>query len=136
MKAGTPVFRTMLKSKIHRATVTEADVDYVGSITIDADLMHAADLRPNEAVHVLDVTNGARLVTYVIPGEAGTRVIGINGAAAHLIYPGDIVIIVSYATVEDGDELASWQPTVVHVNQRNERVAVGQDAAEPLRTRS
>ena len=95
------MMRTMLKSKIHRAVVTMADVDYVGSITIDADLMAAADLLVNEAVHVLDITNGARLETYVIPGPSGSGVIGINGAAAHLVHPGDLVIIVSYAGLSD-----------------------------------
>ena len=108
------MFRTMLKAKIHRATVTEADLDYVGSITIDSDLMAAADLLPHEAVHVLDVTNGARLETYVIPGAPGSGVIGINGAAAHLVHPGDVVIIVSYMSVPDADA-RTWLPTVVHV---------------------
>jgi aspartate 1-decarboxylase len=121
----------MLKSKIHRATVTEADVDYVGSITIDADLMRSADLLPHEAVHVLDVTNGARLETYVIPGPAGSGVIGINGAAAHLVHPGDLVIIVSYASVAETDA-AAWAPTVVHVDARNREVAIGRDGAEPV----
>jgi len=87
------MLRTMLKSKIHRATVTQANLDYVGSITIDADLMRRAELIENEVAHVLDVTNGARLETYVIPGEPRSGVIGINGAAAHLIHPGDLVII-------------------------------------------
>jgi aspartate 1-decarboxylase len=121
----------MLKSKVHRATVTEADLDYVGSITIDADLMQAADLVPHEAVHVLDVTNGARLETYVIPGPAGSGVIGINGAAAHLVHPGDLVIVVSYASV-DAAEPAVWAPTVVHVDGLNRRVAIGHDGAEPV----
>ena len=125
------MFRAMLKAKIHRATVTEADLDYVGSITVDADLMAAADLLPNEAVHVLDVTNGARLETYVIPGEAGSGVIGINGAAAHLVHPGDVVIIVSYATVPD-PEARTWLPTVVHVDGANRQVAVGHDPSEPV----
>jgi aspartate 1-decarboxylase len=121
----------MLKSKIHRAVVTMADVDYVGSITIDADLMAAADLLANEAVHVLDITNGARLETYVIPGPAGSGVIGINGAAAHLVHPGDLVIIVSYAGVTDA-EAARWLPVVVHVDAANRQVALGHDAAEPV----
>jgi aspartate 1-decarboxylase len=127
----TPVFRNMLKSKIHRATVTEADLDYVGSITNDADLMEAANLLPHEAVHVLDVTNGARLETYVIPGDRGSGVIGINGAAAHLVHPGDLVIIVSYASVTESDA-AHWLPTVVHVDPHNQRVAIGHDGAEPV----
>jgi aspartate 1-decarboxylase len=125
------MFRSMLKSKIHRATVTVADLDYVGSITIDSDLMRAADLLPHEHVHVLDVTNGARLETYVIPGEPGSGVIGINGAAAHLVHPGDIVIIVSYASVPDADA-ATWLPMVVHVDADNRQVAIGHDGAQPV----
>ena len=125
------MIRSMLKSKIHRAVVTMADVDYVGSITIDADLMAAADLLPNEAVHVLDITNGARLETYVIAGPPGSGAIGINGAAAHLIHPGDLVIIVSYAGVSDS-EAAGWLPTVVHVDAANRQVAIGHDSAEPV----
>ena len=121
----------MLKSKIHRAVVTMADVDYVGSITVDADLMAAADLLSNEAVHVLDITNGARLETYVIPGPPGSGVIGINGAAAHLVHPGDLVIIVSYAALTT-EEAAVWLPTMVHVNARNRQVAIGHDSAEPV----
>ena len=113
--------RTLMKSKLHRATVTMADLDYVGSITIDRDLMDAADLLPNERVQVLDVTNGARLETYVIEGERGSGVIGINGAAAHLVHPGDIVLIVSFAEFEE-DEARAWTPTVVLVDGDN-RVA-------------
>src|SRR3990170_998179 len=115
------MLRSMLKSKIHRATVTDADLDYVGSITIDTDLMRLADLVENEAVHVLDVTNGARLETYAISGEAGTGVIGINGAAAHHIHPGDLVIIVSYALAAP-DEVVTWRPVVVHVDAANRSV--------------
>lgn len=125
------MFRTMLKAKIHRATVTQPDLDYVGSITIDSDLMAAADLLPHEAVHVLDVTNGARLETYVIPGAPGSGVIGINGAAAHLVHPGDVVIIVSYMSVPDADAM-TWLPTVVHVDSGNRQVALGHDASEPV----
>jgi aspartate 1-decarboxylase len=112
------VRRTLMKSKLHRATVTVADLDYVGSITIDRDLMDAADLLPNERVQVLDVTNGARLETYVIEGERGSGVIGINGAAAHLVHPGDLVLIVSYAELEE-HEARSWQPTVVLLDADN-----------------
>ena len=90
------MMRTMLKSKIHRATVTQADLHYVGSVTVDEDLLDAADLLPGEQVAIVDVTNGARLETYVIPGERGSGVIGINGAAAHLVHPGDLVILISY----------------------------------------
>src|SRR3954471_16847115 len=90
---STSMLRTMFKSKIHRATVTEADLHYVGSVTVDAELMAAADLLPEELVHIVDITNGARLETYVIEGEPGSGVIGINGAAAHLVHPGDLVIL-------------------------------------------
>ena len=110
--------RTLMKSKIHRATVTMADLDYVGSVTIDRDLMDAADLLPNERVQVLDVTNGARLETYVIEGERGSGTIGINGAAAHLVHPGDLVLIVSYADLEDADARV-WRPTIVLVDGDN-----------------
>ena len=91
------MLRTMLKSKIHRATVTQADLHYVGSVTIDADLMDAADLLEGEQVTIVDIDNGARLVTYAITGERGSGVIGINGAAAHLVHPGDLVILIAYA---------------------------------------
>jgi len=115
-----------MKSKLHRATVTMADLDYVGSVTIDRDLMDAADLLPNERVQVLDVTNGARLETYVIEGERGSGVIGINGAAAHLVHPGDLVLIVSFAEFEEG-EARTWQPTVLVLDADNrvERVLGG-----------
>lgn len=113
--------RTLMKSKVHRATVTMADLDYVGSITLDRDLMDAADLLPHERVQVLDVTNGARLETYVIAGERGSGTVGINGAAAHLVHPGDVVLIVSYADLDDA-EARGWTPTVVHVDADN-RVA-------------
>jgi aspartate 1-decarboxylase len=112
------VRRTLMKSKLHRATVTVADLDYVGSVTIDRDLMDAADLLPNERVQVLDVTNGARLETYVIEGERGSGIIGINGAAAHLVHPGDVVLIVSYADLDD-DEARDWEPTVVLLDADN-----------------
>ena len=120
--------RTMLKSKIHRATVTQADLHYVGSLTVDKDLMEAADLLPGEQVAVVDVTNGARLETYVIEGERGSGVIGINGAAAHLVHPGDLVIIISYAQMDD--ELARrYRPRVVHVDSQNRIVDIGADPA-------
>jgi L-aspartate-alpha-decarboxylase len=120
--------RTMLKSKIHRATVTQADLHYVGSLTVDKDLMEAADLLPGEQVAVVDVTNGARLETYVIEGERGSGVIGINGAAAHLVHPGDLVIIISYAQMDD--ELARrYRPRVVHVDGQNRIVEIGGDPA-------
>ena len=125
------MFRTMLKSKIHRATVTQADLHYVGSITIDADLMAAADLLPGEQVHVVDVTNGARLETYVIEGPPGSGVIGVNGAAAHLVHPGDLVIVISYATVDDA-QARTMRPRVVHVDGRNAVVQLGADPAAPV----
>jgi aspartate 1-decarboxylase len=110
--------RTMLKSKIHRATVTEANIEYEGSITIDSDLLRAADILPWEQVDVLDITNGARLQTYVIEGEAGSGEICINGAAAHLVKPHDLVIICSYAQVDDS-ECRSWKGTRVFVDGKN-----------------
>ncbi|MFE7231541.1 aspartate 1-decarboxylase [Streptomyces sp. NPDC057596] len=125
------MLRTLFKSKIHRATVTQADLHYVGSVTIDADLLDAADLLPGELVHIVDVTNGARLETYVIEGERGSGVVGINGAAAHLVHPGDLVIIISYAQVTDA-EARAFQPRVVHVDADNRMVALGADASEPV----
>lgn len=122
------MFRTMLKSKIHRATVTRADVDYVGSLTVDEDLLDAADLLPGEQVAVVDVTNGARLETYVIAGERGSGVIGVNGAAAHLMHPGDLVIVISYGLMESA-EAASYQPKVVFVDAGNHIRETGVDPA-------
>ncbi|MEV1022858.1 aspartate 1-decarboxylase [Streptomyces sp. NPDC050264] len=124
------MLRTMFKSKIHRATVTQADLHYVGSVTIDAELLDAADLLPGELVHIVDIDNGARLETYVIEGERGSGVIGINGAAAHLVHPGDLVIIISYAQVDDA-EARSLRPKVVHVDRDNAIVALGADPSEP-----
>src|SRR4051812_26929884 len=121
------MMRTMLTSKIHRATVTRADLHYVGSLTVDEDLLDAADLLPGERVAVDDVTNGARLETYVIPGERGSGVIGVNGAAAHLVHPGDLVIVISYGVL-DGAEAASYRPRVVFVDGDNRVVATGADA--------
>jgi aspartate 1-decarboxylase len=125
------MLRTLFKSKIHRATVTQADLHYVGSVTIDADLLDAADLLPGELVHVVDITNGARLETYVIEGERGSGVVGINGAAAHLVHPGDLVIIISYAQVTDA-EAREFAPRVVHVDRDNRVVALGADPSEPV----
>jgi aspartate 1-decarboxylase len=124
------MYRTMFKSKIHRATVTQADLHYVGSITIDADLMDAADLLPGEQVAVVDVTNGARLETYVIEGERGSGVIGINGAAAHLVGTGDLVIVISYASMPDA-EAKAFEPRVVHVDAANKIVHLGSDPGFP-----
>jgi aspartate 1-decarboxylase len=120
--------RTMLKSKIHRATVTQADLHYVGSVTVDTDLMDAADLLAGERVAIVDVTNGARLETYVIPGERGSGVLRINGAAAHLMRPGDLVILISYAQMDDA--LArTYRPRVVHVDSHNRVLELGDDPA-------
>ena len=118
--------RTMLKSKIHRATVTDANVDYVGSITIDTDLMKAADILPYEKVHVVDVDNGARLETYAIEGAAGSGVIEMNGAAAKLVTKGDRVIIMSYAQIDDA-EARNLRPTVVLVDERNRPTSIGDE---------
>src|SRR3954468_12597265 len=115
--------RIMMKSKIHRATVTQADLDYVGSVTIDADLLDAAQLLEGEQVAIVDITNGARIETYVIPGPRGSGVIGINGAAAHLVHPDDLVIIMSYAVLDDA-EARALKPTVVHVDTSNHIVKV------------
>ncbi|HEV2782400.1 MAG TPA: aspartate 1-decarboxylase [Actinophytocola sp.] len=123
--------RTLLHAKIHRATVTQADLHYVGSLTIDADLLKAADIVEGERVQVVDITNGARLETYAITGEPGSGVIGINGAAAHLVHPGDLVIIMSYAQLDES-EIAGHRPTVVHVDGANRPVALGSDPAEPV----
>ena len=125
------MMRIMMKSKIHRATVTQADLHYVGSVTLDAELMEAADLLEGEQVAIVDITNGARLETYVIEGQRGSGVIGINGAAAHLVQPGDLVIIISYAGMEDA-QARSFRPRVVHVDDKNRIVKLGNDAAEPV----
>jgi aspartate 1-decarboxylase len=121
----------MLKSKIHRATVTQADLHYAGSLTVDAELMRAADLLPGEQVHVVDINNGARLETYVIEGPRGTGIIGINGAAARLVHPGDLVIIISYAALDDA-EARAFVPRVVHVDAANRQLASGTDPGEPV----
>jgi aspartate 1-decarboxylase len=118
--------RQMLKSKIHRATVTDCDVDYVGSITLDPDLMRQADLLTNEQVHVWDIDNGARFVTYAIEGEPGSGTVQVNGAAARLVKSGDKVIIASFGAFDEND-LVRYSPVVVHVNDRNEVVATDSD---------
>lgn len=123
--------RIMMKAKIHRATVTQADLHYVGSVTIDEDLLDAADLMEGEQVAIVDITNGARLETYVIPAPRGSGIIGINGAAAHLVHPGDLVIIMNYALYDEA-ELRSRQPRVVHVDEQNRVVKIGNDPAEPV----
>ena len=110
--------RTMLKSKVHRARVTDANINYEGSITIDSKLMAKADILPYEQVHVLNVNNGARFTTYAIEGEAGSGCICLNGAAARLAVKGDIVIILSYTTVPEA-EVKDYKPRIVHVNEKN-----------------
>jgi len=125
------MMRVMLKSKIHRATVTQADLDYVGSVAIDVDLMEAADLLEGEQVTIADITNGARLQTYVIPAPRGSRTITINGAAAHLVQAGDLVIIMSYVMLDDA-EAKALEPRVVHVDEDNRIVSLGNDPSEPV----
>lgn len=125
------MMRIMMKSKIHRAKVTQADLHYVGSVTLDAALMEAADLLEGEQVAIVDITNGSRIETYVIPGPRGSGVIGINGAAAHLVHPGDLVIIMSYGLLDDAKARA-LEPTIVHVDEENRIVKIGNDAAEPV----
>ena len=115
--------RQMLKSKIHRATITDCDVDYVGSITLDPELMRQADLLPNEQVHVWDIDNGARFVTYAIDGEPRSGTMQVNGAAAHLTRPGHKIIVASFGAYDESD-LESYSPVVVHVGEDNSVVAV------------
>ncbi|MBW0274258.1 aspartate decarboxylase [Nocardia sp. MH4] len=122
------MLRTMMKSKIHRATVTHADLHYVGSVTVDQDLLDAADLLEGEQVCIVDIDNGARLETYVIAGERGSGVIGINGAAAHLVHPGDLVILIAYGQLDE-QELRDYDPKVVFVDDRNRPVELGSDPA-------
>ncbi len=122
------MLRTMMKSKIHRATVTQADLHYVGSVTVDEDLLDAADLLPGELVHIVNVTNGARLETYTIAGRRGTGVLGINGAAARLVHPGDVVILIAYAQMTT-EEARRFKPSVVFVDADNTIVELGDDPA-------
>src|SRR5450755_4899531 len=123
--------RTMLKSKIHRATVSDCDLHYVGSITIDPDLLEAADIREFEQVAVVDVDNGARFETYTIAGEPGSGSVKVNGAAARLVHRGDTIIVISYAGY-DPDDLEHYTPRVVHVNTHNEILQVDQEVATLL----
>ncbi|MEU3072241.1 aspartate 1-decarboxylase [Streptomyces laurentii] len=120
--------RTMLTSKIHRATVTEADLNHVGSLTLDPVLMEAADLLVGEQVAIVDVNNGSRLETYIIEGERGSGVVRINGAAARLVTPGDIVVIIAYESVEEG-EIGKREPRVVFVDEADRIAHVGSDPA-------
>lgn len=122
------MLRTMMKSKLHRATVTGADLHYMGSITLDPDLMEAADLLDHEKVQVLDIDNGARLETYVIPAEAGSGTIGLNGAAARLVHPRDKVIVISYGEFEEA-EAREHEPVVVFVDEDNRPVRHGVEVA-------
>ncbi|WP_308116188.1 aspartate 1-decarboxylase [Microbacterium sp. OVT16B] len=119
----------MLKSKIHRATVTGSDLHYVGSITIDPIVLEASDIRPHEQVHVVDVDNGARFVTYALEGERGTGVVQVNGAAARLVHTGDTIIVISYADYSRED-LDDYEPTVVHVDRSNTIIRVDDAVGE------
>ncbi len=123
--------RTMLKSKIHRARVTDSDLHYVGSITIDAELLEAADVLEHEKVHVLDVDNGARFETYTIAGARGSGEMKVNGAAARLVQRGDTIIVVSYADYHE-HELENYEPRVVHVTAANAVVQIDAAVAELL----
>ena len=125
------MIRTMLKSKVHRARVTGSDLHYVGSITVDRDLLEAADMLEHELVHVLDIDNGARFETYTIAGERGAGEVRINGAAARLVHTGDTVIVVSYAGY-DRNELEDYEPRVVHVDAANAIVRVDDAVGELL----
>jgi aspartate 1-decarboxylase len=116
-----PATRTMLKSKIHRATVTDANLNYVGSITVDTDLLDAADIRPYEHVHIVNINNGARFETYAIEGARGSGVICLNGAAARLAQPGDLVIVLSYAQYTEADT-QGFEPLVVQVDESNHEI--------------
>jgi aspartate 1-decarboxylase len=122
--------RTMLKSKIHRATITASDLHYVGSITIDPDLLEAADILEHEQVHVVDVDNGARFETYTIAGERGSGTVQVNGAAARLVHAGDTIIVISYAQY-GREEMEHYEPVVVHVDRDNR--IIGVDAAVATR---
>jgi aspartate 1-decarboxylase len=128
--------RPMMVGKIHRATVTAAELDYVGSVTLDAELLDASGILPGQQVDVVDITNGARLTTYAIAGEAGSGVVCINGAAAHLVKPNDMVIVIAYALLPDADA-RTYNPRVVHVDAANRVVSIDGDpgkAPEGLRT--
>ena len=123
--------RVMMKSKIHRATVTDCDLHYVGSITVDPELLEAADIREHEQVHVVDIDNGARFETYTIAGERGSGDLKVNGAAARLVHRGDTVILISYASYTES-ELDGYEPRVVHVTRENEIVNVDAEVATLL----
>jgi len=124
------MFRMMMKSKIHRARVTEANLNYIGSITIDSELLKAADIWPNEQVAVVNNNNGARLETYVIAGEPGSGQICLNGAAARLVQPGDIIIIISYAMMEES-QAKSYRPKVIFMDEKTNKIVERADFEEP-----
>ena len=124
--------RSLFKSKIHRARVTHADLTYEGSVTIDEDLMRAADILPFERIHIWNASNGSRLETYALPGEPGSGVICVNGAAARHAAPGDVVILATFAEGVDDAEARTWKPTVVRVDAQN-RILTGDDAGAPER---
>ena len=123
--------RVMLKSKIHRATVTDCDLHYVGSITLDPDLLEAADILEHEQVHVVDVDNGARFETYTIPGVRGSGEVKVNGAAARLVHRGDTIIVISYGQYDQA-ELSSYEPRVVHVQAQTNRIITIDDEVATL----
>ena len=125
----TTLTRTMMTGKIHRATVTQADLHYVGSVTVDLDLLEAADILPGQQVDVVDVTTGARLTTYAIPGERGAGQVCINGAAAHLVHPGDVVILIAYGQLADA-EARAYEPRVVLVDADNRIADLGDDPGQ------
>lgn len=125
------MLRTMMTGKIHRATITQADLHYVGSVTVDEDLLDAANILPGERVDIVDIDNGARLSTYTIAGERGSGVIGINGAAARLVHVGDLVIFIAYGQMEDA-EAREFEPNVVFVDSENRIIGTGHDPAEAL----
>jgi aspartate 1-decarboxylase len=127
--------RSMLKSKIHRATVTHADVNYEGSLTLDADLVDAADILPFEEVHVWNVTRGTRLRTYAIVGERGSGVVCVNGAAAHLAQPGDLIIVATFAGMED-EGARRHRPRILHVDANNRIRSTADELAGPQRRRT
>lgn len=131
MGTGPSITRTMFKSKIHRATVTHANLHYVGSVTVDLDLLDAADILPGELVAIVDVTNGARLETYTIAGERGSGVLGINGAAAHQINIGDTVILITYAQMTT-EQAREFEPAIVHVDGHNHIVELGTDPSAAI----
>lgn len=123
--------RVMLKSKVHRASVTDCDLHYVGSLTIDPELLEAADIMEHEQVHIVDIDNGARFVTYTIAGARGSGEMKVNGAAARLVARGDTIIVISYASY-DADDLSRYEPRVVHVDRENRIVKIDQEVAALL----